>query len=156
MGIILPKIRYVIPNNNAPIHERIKHIHIAVADFSLLLPVYLSSRMDTHEWTPSVSPCESNPLYGMRQRGARQPRSHTQSHVLAAQFPLRRRYEDRMRPRSVLDLRKFRPYRCDTTTTVRSREGMHLQLQGDFPRKQALEKSSRCEECETFYLRRFF
>jgi len=48
LGIILPKIRYVIPNNNAPIHERIKHIHIAVADFSPL-PSFIFLLV----WTPT-------------------------------------------------------------------------------------------------------
>lgn len=70
---------------------------------------------------------ESNPLYGMRQRGARQqPRARTQSRVLAARFPLRRRFEERMRPRSVLDLRK----------PPRGAEGMLLQPRSGFPRER--------------------
>lgn len=76
----------------------------------------------------------------MRQRGARQPRARThRAGFLDARFPLRRRFEERMRPRLVLDLRKSRPSRRDTTAAADhegGREGMRLQPRGGFPRKR--------------------
>lgn len=58
------------------------------SDFFLPPPIYLSPRVDTHERTiVSVSLCESNPLYGMRQHGARQPHARTQYQVSRRSIP---------------------------------------------------------------------